>query len=161
MLCPQCDSLLVERKPSANLLDRLSALFSIYPVECQSCKYRFRIRRQRNRSVSGGLEQRKADRMPARIPVNFEWGEGHGEGIITDISAGGCALESKRRLKPGLILRLSLPVSTEETTDRTAQQLVTVRSVNGDRAGVKFLTFTPQEQLQLTQTITRCIRSAH
>jgi hypothetical protein len=153
MLCPQCDSLLVQRTPPANLLDRLSSVFAFYPFQCQSCKYWFRAR------VSES-EHRRNDRISIQIPVSFEWGEGRGEGTVTDISAGGCALESKRRLRPGLLLRLNLPSGMEGTADRTVQQLVTVRSVNGDRAGVQFLAFTPQEQHQLTQTITRCVTRA-
>ena len=151
MLCPQCESVLVERKFSRSLFDSFCSAFSFYPIQCQACQYRFR-------RFAGRLGDRNADRIPVRIPVRFEWGEGRGEGTITDISVGGCALESNRELRPGLLLRLYIPVGTDEPANRTAQQLVCVRSVNGDRAGVKFLAYTPQEQLQLTETITTAIR---
>ena len=153
MLCPQCDSLFVERQPSRGLLDTLAEFFSVYSFQCQSCKYRFRS------FVSLG-EHRRGIRVPIQIPVSFEWGEGRGEGVLTDISEGGCALESKRRLAPGLILRLRILAGTDETTGPAAQQVASVRWVQGDRAGMKFLALTPQEKHQLTQTITRCLRSA-
>lgn len=154
MLCPKCDSLFVEQQPSTGLLHGLTAMFSIYPFQCQSCKHRFRS------FWSAGAHWR-AVRVPVQIPVSFEWREGSGEGILTDVSKGGCALESNRKLAAGLILRLRLPVDTDETTGSTAQHVASVRWVQGNRAGMKFLASTPQEQDQLTQTITRCIRRTH
>ncbi|MBI5776732.1 MAG: PilZ domain-containing protein [Nitrospirae bacterium] len=90
--------------------------------------------------------------------MSFESEEGPGEGVITDISEGGCTIESQRRLRPGLLLRLQFPACTDEEPDRTVLQLGSVRSVHGNRAGVQFVALTPQKQLQLTQTVTRIIR---
>jgi len=38
------------------------------------------------------------------------------------------------------------------------QQIATVRSVQGSRAGLKFLAFTPVQQAQLEQTVTSTIK---
>lgn len=157
MFCPRCESLLVVRSLSTSLLDRLLSRVSIYSFQCQMCWYRFRVRQRRARASTVAVEHRQFHRTPVQIPVSFEWAEGQDKGTITDISAGGCAIESKRHLRPGLLLRLQLPVGTGETPDTTVQQIVLVRSVHGDRAGVEFLAPTPQEQMQLTQTITRTI----
>jgi hypothetical protein len=51
-----------------------------------------------------------------------------------------------------------LPAGTEQTPQATATQIATVRSVDGSRAGLKFLAFTPPDQTHLEETITRTMR---
>ncbi len=97
-------------------------------------------------------------RSAVAIPVNFECGEDASEGTLTDLSRDGCTLDSKRRLKPGLLLRLHLPSGSEEASPSKVQQIATVRSVQGSRAGLKFLAFTPMEQAQLEQTVTSTVK---
>ena len=153
MRCPKCDSPLVERQPPTCLRDSLASIFFLYPVQCQPCKHQFR-------AFVRPSEHRMASRVPVRIPVSFECGEEHGEGVLTDISQGGCALESQRRLRPGWLIRLHVHADTKEAPAPAMQHLASVRSVHGTRSGLKFLVYTPQEEHQLTQTLTRCIRVA-
>lgn len=161
MFCPRCDSFLVRRSRPRYLVDWLRALISSYPYRCRSCRHRFYLTVRGARNATAAAEHRSTDRTPVSIPVHFEWGEGEGEGVMLDLSNGGCAIESKRRLKPGLLLRLQLPAGPEKTLERSGQHLVTVRSVQGDRAGVKFLALTPQEKSQLDHTLTAVHQAVH
>ncbi len=162
MICPRCNSLLVRRSRPRPLVDWLHALVSSFPYRCRSCRHRFYVKVPGAHDARAGGEHRAADRTPVRIPVHFEWGGGkEGDGVMLDLSIGGCAIESKRRLKPGLLLRLQLPAGQEAVPESTGQHLVTVRSVHGDRAGVKFLALTPQEKTQLGHTITAVQHTAH
>lgn len=104
------------------------------------------------------IERRKSARVAVRIPVHVESGEGPDEGTITVISETGCSLDSKRRLRPGLLLCLYLPVGTEGRRDIAAQRVALVRTIDGNRTGLKFLTLTPQEQLELERTVLSAIR---
>jgi hypothetical protein len=158
MLCPRCDSLLIVQRQLASPLDRLLALLAIQPYECQACRHRFRGKPDAVQAATSADERRKTPRAPVTIPVNFECGEDACEGTLTDLSRDGCTLDSKRRLKPGLLLRLHLPSGSAEVSPSIVQQIATVRSVQGSRAGLKFLAFTPVEQAQLEQTITSTIR---
>jgi DNA-directed RNA polymerase subunit M/transcription elongation factor TFIIS len=159
MLCPKCDSMMVSQSRASGLLDRACALFfSLAPFQCQSCRHRFRARQPAAREAAASDERRKIARQPVRIPVNFECGDDGGEGTLTDLSKDGCTLDSKRRLRPGLLLRVHLPSGTEQAPHATATQIATVRSVDGSRAGLKFLAFTPPEQTHLEETITRTMR---
>ncbi len=158
MLCPQCDSLLVVQRQVASPLDRLLALLAIQPFECQACQHRFRAKPDAVRAAAPPDERRKESRAAVAIPVNFECGENASEGTLTDLSKDGCTLDSKRRLKPGLLLRLHLPSGSEEVSPFMVQQIATVRSVQGSRAGLKFLAFTPVQQAQLEQTVTSTIK---
>jgi hypothetical protein len=150
--------MMVSRRQAEGLLDRAWALFSLASFECQSCRHRFRARRTDMRDARESDERRKLARQPVRIPVNFECGDVAGDGTLTDLSKDGCTLDSKRRLRPGLLLRVHLPAGTEQTPQATATQIATVRAVDGSRAGLKFLAFTPPEQTHLEETITRTMR---
>lgn len=161
MFCPRCDSLLVRRSRPWPLVDWLRALISRYPFRCESCRHRFYAKAPGWRGATGTAEHRNAARIPVSIPVDFEWGEGKGEGVLLDFSNGGCALESKRLLKPGLLLRLRLPAGPGQAKESTGQHLVAVRSVQGRRAGVQFLALTPQEKEELESTITAVYHAAH
>ena len=158
MLCPKCDSMMVSRRQASGLLDRVCALVSLAPFQCQSCRHRFHASQPDTREAAGSEERRTVARLPVQIPVNFDCGDDAGEGTLTDLSKNGCTLDSKRRLRPGLLLRVHLPAGTEQAPQATATQIATVRSVEGTRAGLKFLAFTPPEQMHLEDTITRTMR---
>ena len=154
-LCPFCKSQLVTQVPPASLLDKLAALISLHPFQCESCKRGFRIKGQ---SSSDPRERRKSLRVPVEIPVTFESNEVSGEGTLTDISQHGCSLVSKQTLRSGIILRLHLPPGKGQKPDSTTQQLATVMGVSGNRAGLKFLAYSSEEKNALTQTVTRSMK---
>ncbi len=158
MLCPKCDGMMVRRSEASGLLDRVYGAFSLVPFRCLSCQHRFHARQADAGEAERSGERRKTDRRPVQIPVNFECGDVVGEGTLTDLSKDGCTLDSKRRLRPGLLLRVHLPAGTDQVSPSTATQIATVRSVEGSRAGLKFLAFTPPEQMHLEETITRTMR---
>jgi len=139
-------------------VDRVCALFSLAPFQCQSCQHRFHTSQPAAHQAKTSDERRKIACQPVQIPVNFECGDDAGAGTLTDLSKDGCTLDSKRRLRPGLLLRVHLPAGTEQAPQATATQIATVRSVEGTRAGLKFLAFTPPEQTHLEQTVTSTLK---
>jgi hypothetical protein len=158
MLCPKCDSMMVSQRQATGLLDNALSLFSLTPLQCQSCQHRFRARQSRTRDAGPETDRRKADRLPVQVPVNFECGTVVGDGMLTDLSKDGCTLDSKRRLRPGLLLRVHLPTGPEDAPGALVTQIATVRSIDGSRAGLKFLAFTPPEQIHLEQTVTSTLK---
>ena len=114
MLCPKCDSMMVGQRQATGLLDRVCSLFSLAPFQCQSCQHRFRARYPESRDAERPEERRTIARLPVQIPINFECGDDAGEGTLTDLSKDGCTLDSKRRLRPGLLLRVHLPTGTDQ-----------------------------------------------
>lgn len=77
---------------------------------------------------------------------------------MTDISKGGCAVESSQRLTIGQLLRLKFPPPTGSVDNCATQKIATVQNIRGGKAGMKFLAFTPEEQTKLTKTITKSIQ---
>lgn len=156
--CPRCKSLLVVRCQDRRLLDKLLSLCALVSFQCQSCRHRFRAKQPRTRDVTPETERRNSVRIPVQVPVNFDYGDDGGEGTLTDLSKDGCTLDSKRRLRPGLLLRVHLPAGPEQAPRAFVTQIATVRSVDGNRAGLKFLAFTPPEQVHLEQTVTSTLK---
>ena len=156
--CPQCKSLLVVRCPDTRLLDKLLALCALVSFQCQACKHRFRVKQSGTRDAKRETERRTIGRIPVQVPVKFDYGDDGGEGTLTDLSKDGCTLDSKRRLRPGILLRLHLPAGQEDAPQALVTQIASVRSVDGSRAGLKFLAFTPPEQVHLEQTVTSTLK---
>jgi hypothetical protein len=155
LVCPKCSSLLISRPKETGLADKLLATFSGASFECQVCHHRFRVNSPKAALDPPAQDRRKAARQPANIPVRFECGAESGDGMLTDLSADGCALDSQRKLRPGLVLRLHLPAGTDASPHATMSQIATVRSVDGTRNNLKFLAFTEPEKEQLEDTVTK------
>jgi DNA-directed RNA polymerase subunit M/transcription elongation factor TFIIS len=158
LFCPRCNSLLVVRYQATGLMDKLLALCALVSFQCQSCQHRFRAMQPRTSDTKREAERRTIARTPVQVPVKFEYGDDGGEGTLTDLSKDGCTLDSKRRLRPGLLLRVHLPAGQTDAPQTLVTQIASVRSVEGNRAGLKFLAFTPPEQVQLEQTVTSTLK---
>jgi PilZ domain-containing protein len=158
LFCPRCNSLLVVRCQDTGLLDKLLSLCSFASFQCQSCLHRFRSMQPGTPGIKPEMERRNIVRTPVQVPVKFDYGDDAGEGTLTDLSKDGCTLDSKRRLRPGLLLRVHLPAGKEDASPALVTQIASVRSVEGNRAGLKFLAFTPPELVHLEQTVTSTIR---
>lgn len=158
LFCPRCNSLLVVRCQDTRLLDKLLALCALVSFQCQSCQHRFRAMQPGAPGGKPETERRTIVRTPIQVPVRFDYGDAGGEGTLTDLSKDGCTLDSKRRLRPGLLLRVHLPAGPEQAPQALVTQIATVRSVDGNRAGLKFLAFTPPEQVHLEQTVTSTLK---
>ena len=157
LICPTCSSLLVSRRKETGLADKLIATLSGASFECQVCHHRFRVNGPAVAPQAPEQDRRKSARQPAHIPVRFECGAESGEGTLTDLSTDGCALDSQRKLRPGLVLRLHLPAGTDASPHATMSQVATVRSVDGTRNNLKFLAFTEPEKAQLEDTVTKTL----
>ena len=155
LFCTRCGTLLVATSESAG---PPSPADVVYTFECQPCRLRFQVSQQ---DITGPVvvqNRRKAARVPVSVPVNLECGELVGEGTVTDISKGGCAVESSQRLTIGQLLRLKFPPPTGSVDNCATMKIATVQNLRGQKVGMKFLAFTPEEQAKLTKTITKSIQ---
>ncbi len=157
LLCPKCSSLLVNKRKDTRLTDKLLAAFSRTPFECQVCHHQFHVHEPEGGAMAPAQERRRVFRVPTQIPVRFECGGTAEDGVVTDLSAEGCALDSKRNLRPGLVLRIHLPAGATDTPQGTMSQVATVRAVDGTRTNLKFLAFTEPEKAQLEHTVTQTL----
>ncbi len=158
LFCTRCGSLLVATSESKNQPDLHSTASVMYTFDCQPCQLRFQVSQQDIPSSAEPQDRRKTPRIPVHVPVNLECGELVGEGTVTDISKGGCTLESQQLLTVGQLLRLKFPPPTGSVDNCATQKIATVQNLRGQKAGMKFLAFTPEEQTKLTKTITKSIQ---
>lgn len=158
LTCTRCGNLLVATSESTNQPDRHSTASVMYTFDCQPCQLRFQVSQQNIPSSAEPQDRRKAPRVPVHMPVDLECGELAGEGTVMDISKGGCSVESQHPLTVGQLLRLKFPPPTGSVDNCATQKIATVQNLRGQKAGVKFLAFTPEEQTKLTKTVTKSIQ---
>ncbi|HKW85551.1 MAG TPA: PilZ domain-containing protein [Nitrospiraceae bacterium] len=97
-------------------------------------------------------ERRRYTRIPVRYHGMFSTEQrAGGDGIVLDLSLGGCRVESSRYVKLGteLALRISLPNQvTPLAVDRAK-----IRWGRGHQFGLRFLSLRPEEQARLSRLV--------
>ncbi len=149
--CPRCEKSFVQRVPMEGMLERLAAWLYVYPYRCQLCTHRFTWG-QFGERPSGALsvDRRQYLRFTVRFPVSFS-GEARGDGMIKNVSMGGCAIETDVRLAVGKILRLQLAIPEHERPIQV--EAAVVRAAHGTSTGLEFLRIAPPEKTRLTKYI--------
>lgn len=158
LFCTGCGNLLVATSEAAPHRDLDAAGSVTYTFECDPCQLRFQVTQQAITGPKEPQDRREAPRIPVRVPVDLECGSLVGEGTVTDISKGGCAVQSQQPLSIGQLLRLKFPAPTGSVDNCATMKIATVKNLRGDKAGVRFLAFTPEEQTKLTKTVTKSIQ---
>lgn len=158
LYCTRCGNLLVATAESSGPSGPQAPVSVVYTFECQPCRLRFRVSQEEIPSGAKAQDRRTAPRVPVHVPVELECGTLVGEGTVTDISRGGCAVESQQPLTIGQLLRLKFPPPTGSVDDCATQKIATVQNIRGRKAGMKFLVFTPEEQSRLTRTVTKSVQ---
>jgi len=158
LFCTGCGNLLVAISESTPSRDRDAAGSVTYAFECAACQLRFQVSQQAMTAPKETQDRREAPRIPVRVPVDLECGTLVGEGTVTDISKGGCAVQSNQPLTVGQLLRLKFPAPTGSVDNCATMKIASVKNLRGDKAGVKFLAFTPEEQTKLTKTVTKSVQ---
>jgi predicted HAD superfamily Cof-like phosphohydrolase len=154
--CPRCGKSFVRRSHRQGLKERLLSLVSLYPFRCQVCANRFRAFQFRARYVKRTVDRRQYVRLATRIPTTFaediKPGEQRvGEGVVTDISLGGCYLQTFVQLSQGTLV--SLELQTEQHTPAIAVEAAIVRIVRPTGVGLEFLRLSEPEHERFSQFI--------
>ena len=155
--CPRCGSGLVGRTHRQGLYERLMSVAYIYPFRCQTCHRRFRRFRWRERYVRVHLDRRGLERVPCRIPVTFHWKNGgQGDGMVRDVSAAGCAIETKATVPVGALVQLQMSPESEPPLDVEVGE---VRVRQGIFMGVRFVKVADADAEHLRKLIVRLVAS--
>jgi c-di-GMP-binding flagellar brake protein YcgR len=104
------------------------------------------------------VDRRQYQRLAIRLPITFSGDQTEGTGTVTDISMGGCGLETEAQCATGTLLQLQLRTSDQEppvTVDAAA-----VRSVRAKFVGVQFLRVRPEEKDRLSRFIRNLLIAA-
>ncbi len=149
--CQKCGADFVQQVRPDGILEQLAGFLFIHPLRCQLCTHRFRAFMPAAIVATQNVDRRQYVRFSARFPVTFSGETVYGQGTATDISMGGCALESDATLMPSMALKLKLRVS--EHAVPVEVETAIVRSVRSKIAGLEFTRIAAQEKYRLTQYV--------
>lgn len=134
--CPECEKESVHRVPCFSLEEQLRHLFLfISPFRCQVCGHRFTAFRL-GRKYPPVTERRTHARIPVRLSLAFSGGRIKGEGVVVNVSLGGCLVETDTQVKRDDIFHLKFFIKEDEEPIEVAAM---VRSISSNRIGLKFL----------------------
>ena len=85
------------------------------------------------------MQSRCSSRMLVRYPASVQTDTGAGEGVLLDLSATGCRLQSNVVLTPGSYL--ALHIEAPEADGLLAIEVSKVRWSNADVFGIEFLRY--------------------
>lgn len=147
--CPNCGREFVRRISRAGIVEVMLSYFYVYPFKCQLCGERFRRYQRGVRYVRIERDRREYDRVEMNFPVSFFGQDIKGEGIIINVSMGGCTLQTQAKVETGAILNLSLQISKD--VPPVIVDAGVVRNVRDGVIGVEFLLWqqSERERLQL------------
>lgn len=157
LTCPRCGKDFVRRTPRQGVLEQFLSLAYVYPFRCQLCTHRFRAMEWGKRYQKHASDKRQYERIPVRIPASFSGGEQEGRAVVTDLSMGGCGMETDATFTEGGLLELRLHTS-DQAPPITVEAVV--RSVRAKFAGLQFLRFQPEDKDRLSQLIRELMISA-
>lgn len=157
LTCPKCRSPFVRRVGRDGAVERLLSVAYVYPFRCQICELRFKRLRWGERYVRVELDRRDFTRVPTAIWAAVVWQGRQSQGTVRDLSVAGCWLEIDAPIPVGELLRLTLEPEDEAPIH---VEVAEVRSVQGGRAGVRFVRVEPVHRERLCQTVADLLTAA-
>jgi len=134
--CPGCrkDGALRSRPQSPR--EHVAALIGIVPFHCQHCSRRFLACRLGKDESGHRIDRREHLRIPVRLCLSFSGGKVRGEGVVMDLSLGGCIIKSETQVHQDDIFYLEITVAEDEPPIEVAAM---VRSISSRGIAFKFL----------------------
>ncbi|MBL8037533.1 MAG: PilZ domain-containing protein [Nitrospira sp.] len=136
IVCPQCRQGGALRVQVRSPREFVASLLWMAPFQCQRCDCRFLARRMSSASFPRLAERREHMRIPVRLCLSFSGGRVRGEGIVLDLSLGGCIIQSEAHVRVDDIFYLEISLAKDEPPIEAA---AIVRSVSARGIAFKFL----------------------
>jgi PilZ domain len=134
--CPQCKHGTVLRVRPQSPREHVAALVFVTPFHCPSCSHRFLASRLGFNHAQHPIDRREHLRIPVRLYLSFSGGKVRGEGMVMDLSVGGCIIKSVTQVHTDDIFYLQLTIDESEPPLEVAAM---VRSVSARGIAFKFL----------------------
>jgi hypothetical protein len=151
MTCPECGKDSVLRYQCLSSLEHLLSMLQICPFRCQVCCHRF-LAFSLGRSYPDTLDRREYVRIPVQMELAFSGGRIRGDGQVVNLSIGGCMIETTAPIQLDEIYHLELVI--DEHQPRLVLPAI-VRSIGGQRVGLKFLPSAQEDQRLLSLVRTK------
>ena len=135
-VCPQCQKEGALQSRPQTPREHVAALLFIVPFHCSHCSHRFLACRIGLRRAQQGIDRREHLRIPVRLFLSFSGGKIRGEGMVMDLSMGGCIIKSQTQVHVDDIFYLEIAITNQEAPIEVAAM---VRSVSARGIAFKFL----------------------
>lgn len=150
--CPSCGTPFVRVLYDEGTLERLLNRFKIFSFRCQLCTARFRVHRNPTVGQTSVADRRQYKRLPVSFRANLlAENDTRMDNRVTDISMGGCTLETTTTLPQGTFIELVIkPASDEEPIKIGSAMVCTSRP---ESMGIRFLEMMADDKNRLSQVI--------
>jgi hypothetical protein len=119
----------------------------IYPFRCEICSFRFLSFHRGNRDIGIEEDHRQYDRWEMSFPVLLSGDGVAGEGLVVNISAGGCSINTSSLVRVGAVVKLDLKISIDVAP--VIVQAAEVRYIHGQMIGLEFTEWQQNERGRL------------
>jgi hypothetical protein len=134
--CPRCQSEGVLRSRQQSPREHVAALFLMAPFHCLHCRHRFLVWRPGANQRPLSMDRREHLRIPVRLFLSFSGGKVRGDGMVMDLSMGGCVIKSSTLVHIDDIFYLEIAI---KGTDAPIEVAAMVRSISARGIAFKFL----------------------
>lgn len=136
LICPKCGKHDILRAQYHTVGERVAALILVSPFKCQVCGHRFLALRWGREYRKGALDRRAHRRIPVRLHLCFSGGRVNGQGVVENISLGGCLVETGIPVREKDIFYLQLSVDEKKASIEVP---AIVRSIRPGKIGFEFM----------------------
>jgi len=150
--CPSCGTPFVRVTYNEGTVEKILGRFNVRLFRCQLCRMQFRAFWTGSPDSTQSVDRRQYKRLPVSFHAEiFAENALQSASRITDISMGGCRLETSKALPQGTFFELIItPASDEEAiTIETAM----VCSVRQESMGIRFLELQSNDKHRLSQVV--------
>jgi hypothetical protein len=134
--CPRCEKNGVLRSYPQSPREHFASFLFVAPFLCPSCSHRFLASHFWLDHPTHPIDRREHLRIPVRLYLSFSGGKVRGEGMVLDLSMGGCIIKSETQVHTDDIFYLQLSLGEGELPLEVAAM---VRTVSARGIAFKFL----------------------
>ena len=133
-------------------MGRLLNRFRIFSFRCQLCTTRFRTYRNQLPDQTSVADRRQYKRLPVSFRANLlAENVTRMDNRVTDISMGGCTLETTTALPHGTFIELIIKPASDEEPIKIETAMVC--SSRPESMGIRFLEMVTDDKNRLSQVI--------
>ncbi|OQW37859.1 MAG: hypothetical protein A4E19_11830 [Nitrospira sp. SG-bin1] len=133
-------------------MERIVNRFRIFSFRCQLCTRRFRAYRNQVPGQTSVADRRQYKRLPVSLRANLRTENAmRMDNRVTDISMGGCTLETTTSLPQGTFIELVIKPASDEEPIKIETAMVC--SSRPESMGIRFLEMVADDKNRLSQVI--------
>jgi c-di-GMP-binding flagellar brake protein YcgR len=150
--CPSCGTPFVRVVYDKGTLERFLNRFRILSFRCQLCTTRFRAYRNQLPGHTSVTDRRQYKRLPVSFRANLLAESAvRSDNRVTDISMGGCTIETASTLPQGTFIELVIKPASDEEPIKIGTAMVC--SSRPESMGIRFLEMVADDKNRLSQVI--------